>query len=111
MSVNSFKPASRKRLLAGFCVCAVVVLITVGIFASNGWFPRTDPMSGKKTGWFGSELPKGTTSVWNPFAAPPPTPTPQLADLHRQGSIQSTARCVRSIRASFFGVGTRCEGS
>ncbi len=34
-------------------------------------------MSGKKTGWFGRELPKHATSAWNPF--PPPNPTPQLS--------------------------------
>ncbi|MEQ1606467.1 MAG: VCBS repeat-containing protein [Pyrinomonadaceae bacterium] len=47
--------------------------------ASNSWLPKTDPLSGKKTGWFGKELPKNASSTWNPLAAPPPSPTPQLS--------------------------------
>ena len=52
--------------------------------AKNGWLPRTDPLSGKKTGWFGrvlSEPGAATNGVnpWNPFAAPPSSPTPQLS--------------------------------
>lgn len=53
------------------------MLITVGVFAANDWFPKTDAFNGKKTGWFGKELPKNATSAWNPF--PPPSPTPQLS--------------------------------
>jgi hypothetical protein len=47
--------------------------------AHNGWLPSTDPASGRKTGWFGRELPKNAASTWNPFAALLPTPTPQLS--------------------------------
>lgn len=55
------------------------VLVTLGIFANNGWLPSTDPLTGKKTGWFGRELPRNASSSWNPLAAPLPTPTPQLS--------------------------------
>lgn len=47
--------------------------------AANGWLPRTDPLSGKKTGWFGKELPNNAASSWNPFSAPMPPSTPQLS--------------------------------
>lgn len=57
----------------------VLLLAAVGVMASNGWLPRTDALTGKKTGWFGKELPKNASSSWNPFAAPLPTPTPQLS--------------------------------
>jgi len=54
-------------------------LVSLGIFANNGWLPSTDPLTGKKTGWFGRELPKNASSSWNPVAPPLPTPTPQLS--------------------------------
>ena len=56
----------------------LIVLITLGVFAKNNWLPSTDPF-GTKTGWFGKRLPKNAASSWNPFAAPLPTPTPQLS--------------------------------
>ena len=55
-----------------------VLLISLGVFAANGWLPRTDAFSGEKFGWFGKRLPKNhTASIWNPL--PPPSPTPQLS--------------------------------
>ena len=57
----------------------VVVLVTLGAMGRNGLLPHTDGLTGKKFGWFGKELPKNAGSTWNPFAAPLPTPTPQLA--------------------------------
>lgn len=70
---------SRKKLLYCGGVFVVAALVTLGVFASNGWFPSTDPLSGKRTGWFGKELPKNAPNSWNPLAAPPPSPTPQLS--------------------------------
>lgn len=67
----------RRRLMFGLGSVAGVLLITLSVFASNGWLPNTDPMTGKKTGWFGRDLPKHATSDWSPF--PPPNPTPQLS--------------------------------
>ncbi len=70
-------PEKRKKLLYGTGVLAGVALVTVGIFASNGWFPHTDAFSGKRYGWFGQPLAKNAPSAWNPL--PDPTPTPQLS--------------------------------
>ena len=75
--ITSMPAERRKKLLAIFGVSAALLLITLGVFASNDWLPKTDPMTGRKTGWFGKELPKNATSAWNPF--PPPPPTPQLS--------------------------------
>ncbi|QQS32971.1 MAG: hypothetical protein IPM50_15215 [Acidobacteriota bacterium] len=69
----------RKKLLTWFGALGIAVLVTLGVFASNGWLPSTDPLTGRKTGWFGRELPKNASSSWNPFAAPLPNPTPQLS--------------------------------
>lgn len=77
--VSYFKPESRKRLLYGLGASVLVILVTAGIFASNGWFPSTDSLSGKRKGWFGAELPKNAPSSWNPIAMPSATPTPQLS--------------------------------
>jgi hypothetical protein len=56
-----------------------VLLITIGIFAKNGWLPSTDGLTGTKTGWFGKQLPENASSSWNPFADPLPASTPQLS--------------------------------
>ncbi len=56
-----------------------VLMLALGVFAKKGWLPHTDNLTGKKTGWFGTELPKSIPNTWNPFAEPPPSPTPQLS--------------------------------
>lgn len=75
----SIASAKRQKLLYGLGASVLVFLITLGIFASNGWLPKTDPNTGKKTGWFGKELPANASSTWNPFAAPLPSATPSLS--------------------------------
>ncbi|HKP69306.1 MAG TPA: hypothetical protein VJV05_08480, partial [Pyrinomonadaceae bacterium] len=65
-----------KWLIAAF---ALLSLLTIGVFASNGWFPSTDSLTGRRIGWFGRPLAKNAGSSWNPLAAPLPTPTPQLS--------------------------------
>ena len=77
--MSNIKLAKRKKLLAGITAFCLLALIGVGVMARNGWLPTTDPLSGKKTGWFGKELPKNAGSTWNPMAAPLPTATPQLS--------------------------------
>jgi hypothetical protein len=57
----------------------MIALISLGVMAENGWLPSTDPFTGKKTGWFGRELPKNAASSWNPLVAALPDPTPQLS--------------------------------
>lgn len=66
---------NRKFTIVG--AIAGALLVTIGVFAANDWFPKTDAFTGKKTGWFGKDLPKNATSAWNPI--PPPSPTPQLS--------------------------------
>lgn len=65
----------RRRLFYYTAALALALFVTVGIFAKNGWFPSTDALSGKRTGWFGQPLAKNAPSSWNPLA-PDPTPTP-----------------------------------
>ena len=80
MPSTIFPPAEkRSTLLYGTAALVLCLLIGTGIFAKNGWLPHTDAFTGKKTGWFGKELPKNASSSWNPLAPPLPTPTPQLA--------------------------------
>lgn len=78
---------NRKRFFVYFGALVFTILITLGVFAKNGWLPSTDPFTGKRTGWFGKELPKGAATSWNPFAAPPtPTPLPLSKELIYAGS-------------------------
>lgn len=76
---TSLTVEKRKKLFVGFSALALISLIALGAMAKNGWLPSTDPLTGKKTGWFGKELPKNAASNWNPMAAPLPSPTPQLS--------------------------------
>jgi hypothetical protein len=69
----------KKKLLYPSAGFALLVLIAVGAMAKHGWLPRTDALTGKKTGWFGVALPHNASSSWNPMAAPLTTPTPQLS--------------------------------
>lgn len=57
-------------LVAGI---ALMGMLTLGVFAKNGWLPS------KTTTWFGKPLARNAGSAWNPLAAPVPTPTPQLS--------------------------------
>src|SRR5688500_5662340 len=77
MFLGSFStPHGRRRLLLRCGIFVLAVLFTIGVFASNGWFPGTDRASGKRTGWFGAPLAKNAPSSWNPLAMPSPTATP-----------------------------------
>lgn len=74
----------RKRIVAVIAVTAVVLLIGTGVMARNGWFPRTDPITGAKIGWFGSENSPpelgGVAALRGRGGlSGPPTPTPQLS--------------------------------
>lgn len=69
----------RRSVLFAAGVFAFALLLTAGIFARNGWFPRTDALTGERTGWFGRKLPKNSPSSWDPFGVASPTPTPQLS--------------------------------
>ncbi len=88
MSLQYSQPAEKRRkLLAGFATFVFVTLITIGVFAKNDWFPRTDNLTGARTGWFGSKG-RVTSDEGQGFfsslfsghsSLPAPTPTPQLA--------------------------------
>ena len=86
----------RRTLLVWFSAFMVLSMIAVGVFARNGWFPSTDALTGKKTGWFGRSLSEppalaggvnaDSKSTSMPAAytagsdsALPPTATPQLS--------------------------------
>ena len=77
MSLSSSPWLEKRSTLLYGTAALVFCLLILGVFADNGWLP-TDSF-GKKTGWFGKELPKNASSSWNPLAPPLPTPTPQLA--------------------------------
>ena len=77
--LSSAQDDRRKRLVIGFIVLLLTALIALGVMAKNNWLPHTDPLTGKKTGWFGRELPNNASSSWNPFAVPSPSPPPQLS--------------------------------
>jgi hypothetical protein len=74
---SSHTGAKRKRLLATFTALLIAALIAIGAFAKNGWFPSTDNLTGKKTGWFGRPLAGHTASIWTQ-----PDPIPQLSKEH-----------------------------
>ncbi|MBL0240348.1 MAG: VCBS repeat-containing protein [Chloracidobacterium sp.] len=78
MGGSGLFPVLRSRLAAIGAV-SIILMVGIGIFAKSGWLPGTDSLTGQRTGWFGKALPKNASSSWNPFAAPLPTPTPQLA--------------------------------
>ncbi|MEJ7623780.1 MAG: hypothetical protein WKF34_07285 [Pyrinomonadaceae bacterium] len=61
--VEAAKPVNRLWLVGGI---ALVLTLVVGVFAANGWFPRTDGLSGKRSGWFGAEVAKNSAScLWS----------------------------------------------
>ena len=78
-SVEATIHSHRRKKIWIFAGLALVSLLTLGVFAKNGWLPATDALTGKKTGWFGKPLAKNASSSWNPLAAPLPSPTPQLS--------------------------------
>jgi len=63
----------------GAAAVLFVLFVGLGVMAKNGWLPQTDPKTGKRTGWFGAKLQNQSASSWNPFAPPPPSPTPVVA--------------------------------
>jgi spore coat protein A, manganese oxidase len=73
MSLKNLQPGKRQQDISlRIAIFLVVLLITIGIFAKNNWLPSTDPISGVRTGWFGSKSAPAPLS----FA---PTSTPQLS--------------------------------
>ena len=80
MSLKNFLAAEKRtRLVVSAGAVAFALLITLGVFARNDWFPKTDPFTGKRTGWFAVPGADNAGSSWNPVAAPLPAVTPQLS--------------------------------
>jgi len=67
-------PEKRQQLFYIFIVLIFALTITSGIFAKNGWFPSTDALTGKRTGWFSKPLAKNAPSAWNPVPTSTPPP-------------------------------------
>lgn len=76
---DRFSASGRNRRYAYPVIALLLVVVSIGVFARNSWFPRTDSLTGDKYGWFGAKLAKNAGSTWNPLAGPLPTPTPQLS--------------------------------
>ena len=83
VATDAFNVSTLKRFTCylkahwiGMTAIIFVLFLGLGVMAKNDWLPRTDPLSGKRTGWFGKEIPKNTTSSWNPFSIAFTTPTP-----------------------------------
>lgn len=70
---SSANAGKRKKLLVIIAALVFISLVGLGAMAKNGWLPSTDPMTGKKTGWFGSS--ESTLQR----ASSLPSPTPQLS--------------------------------
>ncbi len=78
---------NRKKLIVSTSALVLVSLVALGAMAKNGWLPSTDPLTGQKTGWFGSKssppyeggvaASRGRGGSLDP--APPPSATPQLS--------------------------------
>jgi FG-GAP-like repeat len=85
--LDLLKAENRKKLVVGISAFCFVTLIALGAMAKNGWLPSTDPMTGEKTGWFGSKSSppyeggvdafRGRGGSLDPNA-PLPSGTPQL---------------------------------
>ncbi len=71
-------PDKRRKIIVASAAFLLLSFIALGAMARNGWLPQTDPLTGKKTGWFGR--PALNNSAGNALVEPPlPTSTPQLS--------------------------------
>jgi hypothetical protein len=87
MSLSLYPSLERRKTLFYYSSALIfVLLVTVGIFAKNGWFPFTDSLTGKRTGWFGKPLAKNAPSAWNLLPTPTPTPPPLSKEYIYAGS-------------------------
>ena len=86
--LGNLKANWRKRLLYPLAGISLVALLVLGVFASNGWLPHRDALSGKRTGWFGRDLQANNVASTSSSSAnnlllfepmPTATPTPQLS--------------------------------
>lgn len=74
--MSLFASVNGKNWMIVAASTVLVCLIALGAMAKNGWLPRTDPMTGKRIGWFGKTEARNSAAVTN---SPTPSPTPQLS--------------------------------
>lgn len=86
MRTTTTAPAAAKsKYVKIAAIASLSSLLALGVFAANGWLPRTDPLSGKEYGWFGSESSPPSEGGAAPAAggglvpSSPPSGTPQLS--------------------------------
>ncbi|MGI8542884.1 MAG: discoidin domain-containing protein, partial [Aridibacter sp.] len=77
--ITRLRNIERRKLFSNFAIVGLLLLVSIGAMAQMGLLPHIDKQSGQKYGWFGAELSADTTRLWNPFAAPPQSGTPQLS--------------------------------
>ena len=71
-------PAVRRKIVVLVVALLLSSIVVFGAMARSGWLPQTDPLTGKKTGWFGR--PALNNSAGNLTVEPPlPTSTLQLS--------------------------------
>jgi hypothetical protein len=103
-AVQNENGATKTRKSLWLCVGLVAMLLTVGVFAKQNWFPSTDALTGKRTGWFGKQ---NASSSWNPLAAVLPTSTPQLSKEYiyagRASKVSEDVDLLTGRAAWFFG--------
>ena len=69
----------RKNWMIGLASAVFVCLVGLGAMAKNGWLPRTDPLTGIQTGWFGRTVEARNSAASAAVLTGTPTPTPQLS--------------------------------
>ena len=70
----------RTKLIKVSGSVGIFLLLGLGVFGQMGWLPTTNPETGKRTGWFGSEVSRNSeSSNWNPFAETEPQTNLQLS--------------------------------
>jgi len=73
---GSLKGNRKKRFLYPALGVLLAAFLVIGVMGKNGWLPSTDALSGKRTGWFGTEVKAGgdaATSGSNAYSAANPS--------------------------------------
>ena len=74
---NKLGKKSKEKIFQMIVAAGLLILLVLGAFGQMGWLPNTNVETGKRTGWFGTEIAKTSeSSNWNPFAE---TKSPQAA--------------------------------
>ena len=78
---NKLGKKSKEKIFQMIVAAGLLILLVLGAFGQMGWLPNTNVETGKRTGWFGTEIAKTSeSSNWNPFAETKfPQAAPQLS--------------------------------